>query len=643
MCGICGIFRSNLDPVDPLRVKRMRDAMSYRGPDGVGLTYGPGYALGHRRLSIIDLSDNGLQPMANEDGTVEVVFNGAIYNFAELRRDLCHKGHRFRSHTDTEVLVHGYEEWGLESLLSRIRGMYAFAIVNLATHTIHLARDPLGKKPLFFWLRNGDLVFASSARALALALDATPEIDPIGVDQLLSDLYIPGPRSIFEGVEKLLPGHALSVGRNGQRKDLIHWSPDFLHPEEGVSDEEWLERIEHSLEISVNRRLIADVPVGILLSGGVDSSLVTATAAKIAGRVQTFSVATDDPAMDESRFAEAVAKRYDTVHHVLKVASDFRNNLVRLVSSMGEPLADASAANVLAIAQQARQFVTVILTGDGGDEAFGGYNHHLAYYLAQRLRRFLPGPLKMPVALLGDTLRYSSGTIRRAGTLCRLTALPLEQTLFSINSMMAPSVRPSFYSPEFRQRIGENRHNLHYLGVLPDNSHGQDVDRVMQAQLLTILPDDYLAKVDGATMGVSVEARSPFLDINVMELAMRIPADARFRGGKAKSLLRRLALRYVPAECVQRSKQGFAVPIGKWLRTDWSDLVEDFVLGPQVEQRGWFQRSALEQVVREHRGGLDHAYLLWGIIVLELWVRLAQQKESQPDESTLTVGISSRT
>jgi asparagine synthase (glutamine-hydrolysing) len=206
--------------------------------------------------------------------------------------------------------------------------------------------------------------------------------------------------------------------------------------------------------------------------------------------------------MDESRFAEAVAKRYDTVHHVLKVASDFRNKLVRLVAAMGEPLADASAANVLAIAQQAREFVTVILTGDGGDEAFGGYDHYLAYYVAQRLRRFLPGPLKVPVALLGDMLQDSNGTLRRAATLCRLTALPLEQTLFSINSMMAPSIRPSFYTPEFRECIGDNHHNLHYRSFLPADSHGQDVDRVMQAQLLTILPDDYLAKVDSATMGV---------------------------------------------------------------------------------------------------------------------------------------------
>jgi asparagine synthase (glutamine-hydrolysing) len=622
MCGICGIFRPDRGPVDPLRVKKMREAMQYRGPDGCGLTCGPGYALGHRRLSIIDLSANGLQPMANEDNSVQIVFNGAIYNFAELRRGLLEKGHQFRSRTDTEVLIHGYEEWGLSGLFSRIRGMYAFAILDHATHTIHLGRDPLGKKPLFVRLRNGELVFASSARALALALHALPEIDPIAVDQLLCDLYIPGPGSIFQGVEKLLPGHALSLGPDGERRELIHWRPDFLHPEMGVNDEEWLKRIELALETAVNRRLIADVPIGILLSGGVDSSLVTVIAAKMTGRVQTFSVAADDPALDESRYAEAVARRYGTVHHVLKVASDFRSNLVRLVTAMSEPLADASAANVLAIAEEARQFVTVILTGDGGDEAFGGYTHYLAYYAAQRLRKLCPGPLKAMLVLLSSVLQCSGGALHRAGTLCRLSAAPLEQTLFSANSMVVSSTRRSLYSPEFREKIGQNRHNLHYLSLLPCSSRAEDVDRVMQAQLLTILPDDYLAKVDGATMGVSVEARSPFLDVDLMELAMRIPAAARFRGGKAKSLLRRLALRYVPAQCVRRRKQGFAAPIGKWLREDWNDLVEDFVLGPQVEQRGWFQRNTLERVVQEHRRGVDHAHLLWALLVLELWIRL---------------------
>ena len=503
---------------------------------------------------------------------------------------------------------------------------------------MHLARDPLGKKPLFFSSRNAEL--ALHRRRAPWRWLWRPRRKSI-LSQSTSCFAIctfPGPRSIFEGVEKLLPGHALSLGRDGQRKDFIHWSPDFLHPEEGVSDQEWLERIEHSLQTAVSRRLVADVPVGILLSGGIDSSLVTATAAQMAGRVQTFSVATDDPVMDESRFAGAVARRYDTVHHELKVVSDFRSNLVRLVTAMGEPLADASAVNVLAIAEQARQFVTVILTGDGGDEIFGGYNHYLAYHKAEQLRRLFPGPLKMPVAWLGNMLGDSGGFLRRAGTLCRLTALPLERTIFTTNSMMDRSVRPSFYAPEFSERIGENRHNLHYLGVLPPASFGaRDVDRVMQAQMQTVLPDDYLAKVDGATMGVSVEARSPFLDIDLVELAMRIPADVRFRGGKSKSLLRRLALKQVPVECVERRKQGFAAPIGKWLRKDWADLVEDCVLGPQVEQRGWFRRKALERVVQEHRRGVNHDYLLWALLVLEMWIRLTREETFPLNENAFSL------
>jgi asparagine synthase (glutamine-hydrolysing) len=246
--------------------------------------------------------------------------------------------------------------------------------------------------------------------------------------------------------------------------------------------------------------------------------------------------------------------------------------------------------------------------------------------------------LKMPVAWLGNMLRNSGGFLGRAGTLCRLTALPLERTMFTTNSMMDRSVRPSFYAPEFSERIGENRHNLHYLGVLPPATFGaRDVDRVMQAQMQTVLPDDYLAKVDGATMGVSVEARSPFLDIDLVELAMRIPADVRFRGGKSKSLLRRLALKQVPVECVQRRKQGFAAPIGKWLRNDWADLVEDCVLGPQVEQRGWFRRKALERVVQEHRRGVNHDYLLWALLVLEMWIRLTREQTFPLSENAFSL------
>lgn len=610
--------------VDTGRVTAMRDAMTYRGPDSAGLTSSPGCVLGHRRLSIIDLSENGAQPMSNEDGSVEVVFNGAIYNFLELREELEGKGHVFRSRTDTEVLVHGCEEWGIDGLLKRISGMYAFCLVDHVRHQIHLARDTVGKKPLFFSIRDGELAFASSSRALLKGLRYVPEVDPIAIDQLLCHLYISGPRSVFKEVEKLLPGHALTLDANGKRRDFTHAQVDFLRPKQVFSEEEWLERIAEVLKTAIRRRLIADVPIGVLLSGGVDSSLVTALAAEICPRVRTFSVATEDPELDERRFSRAVAEAWGTDHHELEVGGDLRKSLCWLVGAMGEPLADASAANVFAIAEKAREMVTVVLTGDGGDEAFGGYHHFLGYYLAERARNFLVRPALPLLAAAGRSLSKSNGLSHQAGTFLQMTASPVDKTLFAFHSAMSPSVRSQLYTSDFEHEIGGRLHNAHYVDALPKNGNGSwDVDRVMQAYMVTTLPDDYLAKVDSGTMAMSLEARSPFLDVDLLRLAGSIPAPMRFRRAKAKSLLRSLALRYIPRQCVQRRKKGFAAPIHLWLRGDWRDIVEEFVLGAQVKTRGWFRLETLQQVVAEHARGIDHSELIWGLLILEIWMRLS--------------------
>lgn len=632
MCGICGVYRPDRGPVDISRVESMREVLTYRGPDACGLSHGPGYALGHRRLSIIDLSENGVQPMRNEDGSVEVVFNGEIYNFHELKCQLQGKKHLFRSTTDSEVLVHGYEEWGLNGLLSRIRGMYAFGIIDHNEHAIHLARDPLGEKPLFFRLDHGELSFASSVRSLAWGLTTPPGMDPASIDNLLWNLYVPGPETILAGVEKLLPGRALSLGCDGVRREMVHWRPDFLHSKETLRDSEWLERIENALEIAVRRRLVADVPVGILLSGGIDSSLVTAIAAQLAGKVQTFSVATEDPQLDESHFAQSVAESCQTTHRELKVRGSVRKSLARLIAAMGEPLADASAVNTFAIAEEARQFVTVVLTGDGGDDGFGGYRQYLAYYLAEHVGRLSSGLLRFPLWLLNKIPCNGSSPLRSARTVFRLASAPLEQTLCSTSMAMDAATRECLYTLEFKERLREHQPSEHYLRNLPPGDRYLAVDRVMQTRLLTVLPDDYLAKVDNATMAVSLEARTPFLDLEVMELAMHIPAASRFRHVKSKFLLRQLAERYVPVKCVRRRKQGFVAPVGKWIREDWPDLVDELVLGPHVEERRWFRRKALQAIVDEHRRGIDHSYLLWGLMVLELWVRMSIERTLNPGD-----------
>ena len=615
--------------MDPARLERMRDAMSLRGPDAADATYGPGFALGHRRLAIIDLSDAGRQPMTNEDGTILVVLNGEIYNFQDLRPELVAAGHRFKSLSDTEVLIHGYEEWGLERLLTRIRGMFAIALLDRRNSTIHLIRDPLGKKPLFFRWDEHELVFASSARALSLSVDGL-SVDPRAISDLVSNLYVPGPRTIFEGVEKVLPGHAVSFNRDGRRTDLQYWKPDFFHPEQGVSEEIWLDRIEEKLTVAVRRRLISDVPLGLLLSGGVDSSLVTAIAARSAGAIKTFSVAADDDTLDESRYASAVAERYKTDHHILTVTGNVREQLPLLVASLGEPLADASALNFVGIAQLARQSVTVVLTGDGGDEGFGGYSTFWAYYQAARLARWLPWGSRHVLGNTAAGLRQMHGPFRRAGTLLNLASSPVEST-YQGGKWISGADRDSLFSDDMREMLGRHDPGEHYRRALASANGATTVDRVMQAHLLTTLPDDYLAKADAASMAASLEARSPFLDQDVIELAMRIPMDVRFAGGTPKALLRNLAYRYLPRHVIDRKKQGFVAPVGKWLRDDWNDLVQDTVLGAHVERRNWFRRKSLERFVSEHRRGTDHGYLLWTLMILELWMRIAVDR-------TLTAG-----
>jgi asparagine synthase (glutamine-hydrolysing) len=628
MCAICGIFRPDGGSIDPSRVERMRDEMVHRGPDDSGLSHGPGFALGHRRLSIIDLSSAGHQPLANEDGSVEVIFNGEIYNFSELRAVLEPAGHRFTSHTDTEVLLHGYEEWGLAGLLGRIRGMYAFALHDARKNQIHLARDPVGKKPLFFRWQNGELIFASSARALAAGIDRVPEIDPVAVDQLLWNLYIPGPRTIFRGIEKLPPGHALTIRGDGQRDNFSHWRPDFSRIEIGTGAGEWLERMEHALLGAIKRRLIADVPVGVLLSGGVDSGLVTALAARVSGRLKTFSVATEDPARDESRFAQAIASQYGTDHQVLRVSSDVRKNLVALVASMGEPLGDASAINVYSIAKLTRKMVTVAITGDGGDEAFGGYSHMRAAYEGQRLNRLTPSWGKWILPRLATLLTKRSGLLHRAGTLLRFASESIPG-LVTNPDWLDRGTRLDLFTAGVYSTL-ENIDPAEHYSRRFDQACGNPVQKVLETDFETILPDDYLTKVDNGTMAASLEARCPFLDLEVLQVAMSLPDDLRFRNHEPKGLLRALARRHLPRMTVDRRKLGFVAPVGMWWSSGkWDDLIEEFILGPHVEARALFQRQSLKQVVEEQRRGKNRSYLLWSLLILEIWLRLTVDRSLQ--------------
>jgi asparagine synthase (glutamine-hydrolysing) len=620
MCGICGIYRTDNLAVNPNRITAMRDIMLTRGPDDAGLSAGDGFGLGHRRLSIIDLSALGHQPMSS--GGAEIAYNGEIYNFRELRSELEQGGAHFKSNSDTEVLLIGYQAWGIDKLVTRLRGMFAFALIDHHNSKIHLARDPLGKKPLFYTLTDsGELLFASSTRALIKGLDRTPEVDPRAIDGLLWNLYIPGPGTIFKGVKKLAPGTLLSYDKQGQVRMQRYWQPNFIQNDFGPTPAEWLERVDQSLRTAIRRRFVADVPVGVLLSGGIDSGLVAALGAQESSDLRTFSVATDDPELDESSHAAEVAKMYGTNHTTLAVRGGERRNLARLVQSMGEPFADASAINVQAIAEVAQQSVKVVLTGDGGDEAFGGYSFFWAAHHASQWRKNLPSVLHPVAAGMAGLLKGSSNrSLSRAGTLLNYIGGAPHKTFVSWND---DPTRAALFSPAFREQLNDYHPDDHYRRITSaQDSSALLVDRLMEGHIQTILPDDYLSKVDLATMSVSLEARSPFMDLDLFELAMKIPDHIRFADGKPKSLLRSLAMKYLPPDTVTRKKLGFVTPIGRWLREDWRDLVDTYVLGPNIEERGWFQRKALENIVTRQRSGANHDYLIWSLLVLELWMQM---------------------
>jgi len=623
VCGICGIFYPTCRDRQPDADKliKMRDRLTMRGPDASGLSLGKGYGLAHRRLSIIDLSAAGNQPMKTADGTVEIVCNGEIYNFRQLRAELEGLGYVFSSRTDTEVLLYGYVEWGLAGLLGRVLGMFAFAILDHRQWVLHLVRDPLGQKPLFYQWVGDAFVFASLACVFEEFTSHT--INVRAVDNLMFSFAIGGEHTIFENVQRVLPGSSLTILSDRRMQQETYWFPDFSQPDHGLSMSEWTTRVEDVLKSAVERCLVSDVPLGITLSGGIDSSLITSMASEMVGQVSTFSVATADPAHDESVYARVVAAHCKTDHHELQVSGqNVRHLLMRLIAGMGEPFADASAINLIAISELLREHITVALTGDGGDEGFGGYSYFLAYHLADTIRGYVPSGARPALAGLARLLLRTSGQLHRLGTVLRLAALPQRETI--AQAWFDVVNRRQFYTGELLDCLADYDPRQYYIDTFDRIKKVSLADGAMWTHILTILPDDYLVKGDYATMALGLEARSPFLERDVIDLATRIPAAVRFQGYKRKSILRQVASSRLPRDIVDRPKKGFVTPIWLWLTTSWDDLVQEFILGPHLEQRGWFRRDALEAIVRQHRHmpATSSGYFLWTLLVLELWLRL---------------------
>ncbi len=635
MCGIAGIFDTRgRREQDRSVLARMASVQYHRGPDAGGFHFEPGVGLAHRRLAIIDLS-TGQQPLFNEDDSVVVVFNGEIYNYQELMRELQAAGHAFRTKSDTEVIVHAWEEWG-EACVTRFRGMFAFALWDRNRETLFLARDRLGVKPLFHaMLDDGSFLFGSELKVLCAHPALRREIEPQCVEDYFALGYIPEPRTIFRRVFKLPPAHTL-VLRRGQAEPAIapYWDVRFTQ-DNRIAPEEACEELVARLRESVRLRMIADVPLGAFLSGGVDSSAVVAMMAQLStAPVNTCSIAFDDPAFDETEFAARVARRYRTQHHVEAVASDDFGLIDDLARLYDEPYADSSAIPTYRVCELARQRVTVALSGDGGDESFAGYRRHRLHMMEEKMRATLPFGVRRPVfGLLGRVYPKADWAPRmfRAKTTFEALARNSVEAYFNTVSILRDAQRRDLYSTSFRAELaGYNAVSIFHAHA----ARGATDDPLALIQYLdlkTYLVGDINTKVDRASMAHSLETREPLMDHMLVEWLATLPSDLKLRGMEGKYVLKKAMEPYLPDEVLYRPKMGFAVPLARWFRGPLRQRVRDSLLGERLADTGFFNQNALHRLVGDHQSGLkDYSAPIWSLLMFEAFLRNCMS-ESAPD------------
>ncbi|GAA4559983.1 asparagine synthase (glutamine-hydrolyzing) [Planotetraspora kaengkrachanensis] len=618
MCGIAGIVSTSRP--DPELVRRMCGAITHRGPDGAGFHSDEHAALGMQRLAIIDVA-SGDQPVYSEDGRIVAVFNGEIYNFAELRRELVAKGHILRSEGDSECLVHLYEEFGVD-LVHRLRGMFAFAIWDRDRRRLVLARDRVGKKPLYWRSDHSSIRFASELKALATDPDMSREVNPVALHHYLTYLYVPAPWSIYQGTYKLSPGHVLTW-EDGRVTVSPYWRFDST-PRHVADEQSEEERLRELLLEATRIRMVSERPIGAFLSGGIDSSAVVAAMAMQHGEpVRTFSIGFTDKRYDERHWARLVAQRYGTEHRELVITPDLLDILPKITWHFDEPFADSSAIPSFYVAWLSRQHVTVALNGDGGDECFGGYNR---YTLAAGSGRI---PV-LPRALAGIPLRVGGffaekgapGTVtRRLGRVLQFTAEPPARRYALMMSAFTGEGKHALYGDEFRTQLaGVDSYNL-LEEAYRESRADTDLGRLMDVDVNSYLPGDLLVKVDISTMANSLEARSPFLDHHLMEWAAGLPLQLKVHEGQTKRLLKRAVAPWLPQELMNRPKQGFGVPLAMWLRRELRDLAFDMLTDHTARGRGMFRPSAVRGLLQRHQRGADHSVQLWALLQFELWHR----------------------
>jgi len=617
MCGIAGMVST--DEVDPELVRGMCAAIEHRGPDGSGYHTGPHVALGMRRLAIIDIV-GGQQPVRNEDGTVLAVFNGELYNHGELRADLIRRGHRLTSKSDTECLVHLYEEHG-DDLVHRLRGMFAFAIWDARRTRLLLGRDRVGKKPLYWRSTGRGLAFASELKALVQDPSLSRTVDHVALHHYLTYQYVPAPWSIYAGVAKLEPGHLL-VWQSGVASVRRYWRLDST-PRAVENEAQTCERLRELLLEATRIRMVSERPVGAFLSGGIDSSAVVAAMARQSSTpVRTFSIGFEEPGYDERKYARMVAERYGTDHHELVVTPKALSVLPTLAWHFDEPFADSSAIPSFLVAQLSRQHVTVVLNGDGGDECFGGYQRYAAMGLIGKIP--FRGLASFGAARLGAhlTAKPRYGSLRyKVGRALELLPQRPAQRYGRLMSCFETEQKLALYSDALRDELRDVDSYRLIEDAFAASTADNDVGRAIDADVNTYLPGDLLPKVDITTMANSLEARSPFLDHHLLEWSAGLPTGMKVRGGRTKHILKQAMADWLPPEVIDRRKMGFGVPMASWLRGGLHDYAWDLLTDHTASYRGLFRPAAVSDLLREHEAGIDRSRQLWALIQFEQWHR----------------------
>lgn len=623
MCGICGklIFKDSIPKPDLIRA--MCQTIVHRGPDDEGIYTAPHIGLGQRRLSIIDLANSACPPMANEDRTVWLVFNGEIYNFPELRKQLQERGHSFATNSDTEVIIHLYEDEGT-ACLQKLRGMFAFALWDTRREILFCARDRMGKKPFCYAVTPQSFVFGSEIKAITANPDISTAPDYKAIDLYLTYQFVPSPLTAFNGIKRLRPGEYLTCDLKGNVKTQRYWEPPLSKrnsaPQEDIEDE-LLQRLRES----VRMRMISDVPLGAFLSGGIDSATIVALMAQESARpVKTFSIGFEEEAFNELSYARLLAERYGTEHHELIVKPNAAEVLPLLVRHYNEPFADSSALPTYYVSKMTRQHVTVALSGDGGDESFAGYDNYAAILSWNKwdawplwVRKILADGGR---GLLSSFHNNSVARLRRG--LAMFGAANVKARRLQFGTILKPEEKRLAYTPLFRELIAKPPVPEDPLAVYPWQEGMDALDWLMRHDQNFYLPDCLMVKTDIASMANSLEARCPFLDHKFVEFAATIPSQLKRDSKGGKLILKKSVKDLLPKEILNKPKMGFALPIAKWFRSDLSPMLKETLLDKTFQRRGLFEQSLLQKMVNEHiNGRRDWSNRLWAFLFLELWFR----------------------